>query len=176
MTHKLYNSYYMTGLPFSSKLNAKFLLDNNVPTIVPLSELASKRQEYGERDGVIDYVEPFSSKDGNMFWNAEASTAPNVPKFDEHYRNYWKLNNTQDLIDQFNYVGYHDICNYPSGPFISIHLLAYNYGGDGHSWQNKKGFNFYYDGFENFNQTGRLLPRKCFLLFSPFIKIITRNT
>jgi len=27
---------------------------------------------------------------------------------------YWKLNSTDDLINQFNYVGFHDVCNYHS--------------------------------------------------------------
>jgi len=142
-------------------------LDNTTPTIVPLSELASKRQEYGERNDVIDFQQEWGTLDGNMFWNA----GEHYPH--DHYRNYWELNSTQDLIDQFNYVGYHDICNYPLGPF-----LAAFYYDDGlyDDWHNIKGFHFYYDGFHEFNQTGRLLPRKCFRLFSPFIKLITSNT
>jgi len=153
----------MTAFPFFSKLNAKFLLDNTASTIVPLSELASKRQEYGDRDGVIDFFHHWTTKDGNMFWNAGHTEYYDHPK-GVHYRNYWKLNSTQDLIDQFNYVGYHDICNYPLGAEI-------NSGGVTHTWLNPKGFYYYYDGFGKFNQTGRLLPRKCFRLFLPFIKL-----
>jgi len=33
------------------------------------------------------------------------STEPTKP--------YWKLENINDLINQYNFVGYHDICNYP---------------------------------------------------------------
>ena len=28
--------------------------------------------------------------------------------------NYFPFNSTSDLIDQFNFIGYHDVCIYPS--------------------------------------------------------------
>ena len=145
------DSNYMTGSPFYSKLkqNSAFLLDNSFRTTVSLSALAAKRQEYGERDGVADWQQMWRTKNGNMLWNAQHGDGVDSPNL--NYRNYWKLNSAQDLIDQFNYVGYHDICNYPVGTEIYPYPILTEIG------HNPKGFHFYYHGFETFNQSGKIL-------------------
>jgi len=33
---------------------------------------------------------------------------------------YFQFSNISDLIDQFNYVGYHDVCNYPGTDQLSV--------------------------------------------------------
>jgi len=55
------------------------------------------------------------------------------------------LNNLTDFINQFNLVGFHDICNYPTKNELKLH-----YG-------SPKGFVSYYPGYDKYNSTGQNL-------------------
>jgi len=63
------------------------------------------------------------------------------------------LNNLTDFIAQFNYAGYHDICNYPENTDLFQYLepdrsknpkgLLYNY--PGYIWKNSSGISYKYN-------------------------------
>ena len=66
-----------------------------------------------------------------------------VNPYNMHYEKYWKLETIEDLIRQYNYVGYHDICNYPTTSDIQHYIFG-----------SAKGFAYIYPGFALRNQTG----------------------
>jgi len=66
---------------------------------------------------------------------------------DEGYKSLeMPLNNLTDFISQFNYVGYHDICNYPQRNELFKYLESGVY--------NQKGFEYNYPGYIWKNSTG----------------------
>ena len=59
---------------------------------------------------------------------------------------YFPFSNISDLIDQFNYVGYHDVCNYPGNDQLAVirntgetHTKGVHYIIGGHVQQNHTG-------------------------------------
>ena len=77
---------------------SSFLLDNDAPLAHEFNwtELYEDRKSFGRN---------FSEKldwngKGGLLWDSEKVT-------------FWKLNKTADFIEQFNFVGFQDICNYP---------------------------------------------------------------
>ena len=73
-----------------SPLAAPFLLNNNYAPKLSLPHLFEARQKTGKQ----------------LFW--DSATQRKIWK-----GNYWKFENIQDLLNQFNFVGFHDVCVYP---------------------------------------------------------------
>ena len=95
---------------------ATFLLDNDVVPAVSMSSLYQARQLFAEEVIKKNPAWEFNSlkyQDGNglLEWNYDTRS-------DRHWKpyrkfNYWPLENITDLIEQYNYVGFHDMCIYP---------------------------------------------------------------
>ena len=83
------------------KPKTKFLLDSEVDLAInlTLSDLYDQRKEYGKAH---EKWHDWSGK-GGLLWDDYQS---------ERKHNYMPLNNIKDLIDQFNFVGFHDVCHY----------------------------------------------------------------
>ena len=79
-----------------------------------------------------------SLADGKMLWNYSYVDYIYAYDFDdseyEYYDDYysyfysmereqfWTLNDIGGIIDQFNYVGFHDICNYPEPNELELYI------------------------------------------------------
>ena len=125
---------------FCFELEAPFLLNNSYtpPNNISLTKLYNQRKQYGA--GAHEAGNVVYTREKMLVWDAG---------FGNWHRNrekYWKLDNIDDLIAQFNYVGYHDVCNYPSA---GANLLE-------HFWEDEteKGFILYVHGYRERNHTG----------------------
>ena len=94
---------------------ATFLLDNNVVPDVSLSSLYQTRRSFAQeillKHPTWEYTTTkHHGGHGLLVWDFKAR-----PGYRDPYRRfkYWSLENITDLIKQFNYVGYHDVCIYP---------------------------------------------------------------
>ena len=92
-----------------------FLLDNEILPSVDMATLYEARQSFAQ-DLILhnpgsDFM-AFSYQDnfGLLVW--DAAIRRNVRQSYRRYK-YWPLENIKDLITQYNYVGFHDICIYP---------------------------------------------------------------
>ena len=77
------------------------LLDSEVELVnnITISDVYEQRKEYGKsREKWHDW-----NGKGGLLWDDYEN---------ERKHNYMPMENMQDFIDQFNFVGYHDICNY----------------------------------------------------------------
>lgn len=122
-------------------LKAPFLLDNSVVPAIDWEDLYRQRKTYGEAiDEITD--SRASKNNGGMLWNAAGN--PLEPNID-HYKQYWKFSNINHLIEQYNFVGYHDVCNFQHQKAV-------------HVWINpttrKKGFEYLYPGYNDRNSSG----------------------
>lgn len=79
-------------------LSATFLVDNEVVPILNMSSLYQSRQLFGQEQ--VTYEE---GGEGKLLWDEG---------FGYRQHQYWPLDNITDLIKQYNYVGYHDVCIY----------------------------------------------------------------
>jgi len=80
---------------------------------------------------------------GTLWWDYSYSSNLNG------YRkgNYLPLETIDDLIDQFNYVGFNDLCIYPADKYMAFYKDP--------SSQATKGIMAVYYGHTNENQTGK---------------------
>ena len=91
-------------------LNATFLVDNEVVPFVNMSNLYESRQLLAkEKIGWNDILDG----EGGLVWDYG----------NQGYRRhqYWSFDNITDLIKQYNYIGYHDVCIYPRSKFDLPH-------------------------------------------------------
>ena len=157
-----------------SPLAAPFLLNNSIipANNLSFSELYRQRQANGHVDGNVTakplnwggerynagrWSEGRKGKEDigqfGLLWNAYThdNHFANGTNDDRCYTrsNYWKLKNLNDLIDQFNYVGFHDICNFPRIPdFLDFRQCPGSF--------NVKSFTYLYPGYRHQNSTGTL--------------------
>jgi len=117
------------------EMKSTFLLDNSVLPSKNITELYEKRIQFGEKAPL--WISGPSN--GQLVWNYGFSWSNSNDK------NYWTLHNLNDFIKQFNFVGFHDICNYPAS-----NQLESISGGE-------KGFNSYYSYYYKSNSTGQNL-------------------
>ena len=79
--------------------------------------------------------------------------------FGDRYPKYLPFETIDDLVDQYNYVGYHDVCIYPSIKDMVSYRLE----------NRPKGVRFVYQGHSDSNQTGN--EWKCYIL----VNVVTRK-
>ena len=138
-------------------LKVEFLLDNTAKLArnVSWSTLYTLRKDL---DDPKDPKDPFYN-DGGLLWDAHGYTKRerivDIRKLTEGYRfgKHWPLNSIDDLLNQYNYAGYHDICNYPVShssvsSIVNLDLptskgLSYVY--PGYVQENSSGFEFNYE-------------------------------
>lgn len=115
-------------------LKATFLVNNeaNLCGYSSLSEIYSQRRTF------VSDKDPFMDN-GGLLWDQHEGY---------RFQEYFPLNNTADLIDQFNYAGYHDICIYPRMNELRYVLKANNID------VMTKGLRYVYPGYENQNSSG----------------------
>ena len=131
-------SFGRSNMTLCHPMKAPFLLDN---TFVPANnlnfeELYRQRQKYGEER---EYGEI-----GQLVWNLDSE------KYSEsiHKKKYWKFSDINSLTKQYNYVGYHDVCNYLQvSELHRVKLTSVN------SFT-KKGFEFIYQGYSERDSSG----------------------
>ena len=137
-------SYGKTSLILCRPLEAGFLLNNSfVPANnIEFDELYRQRQAYGESLETNGH-----RSNGQLVWNAYTF---NRPLSNTHYQQYWNLSNLDNLIDQFNFVGYHDVCNYPETSDLDVfpYLFPDLFPVAG------KGFYYMYPGYNERNSSG----------------------
>ena len=117
------------------KPKTEFLLDSEVELAnnLTLSDLYNKRKEYGQsHEKWHDW-----SNEGGLLWDDYEH---------DNQHKYMPLTNITDLIDQFNYVGFHDICNYFDESFIENILDPLD---------RKKGMRKIVPGYARINSTGK---------------------
>jgi len=109
---------------------ATFLLDNDVVPSVNLSILYQARQSRAHElilnEPVKEHTPTEYTDGGNILLNWDYKTRP---EYHDNYRRYeyWPLENIDDLIKQFNYVGFHDLCIYPRTQYdVSNTKRGYN--------------------------------------------------
>ena len=126
-----------------------FLLDNDVLPSVNMATLYEARQSFAQdlivHDPGSDYI-AWSYMDGwgLLLWDY----APQRRYRQPHRRyKYWPLENINDLIKQFNYVGFHDICLYPRNVYDTAETVySWNFG--------NKGLNRVINGYTDRNSSG----------------------
>ena len=166
-------AFARTNTILCSPLEVPFLLNNSITPAnnLSLSELYRQRQAYGHLNGDVTaepinwggerysagrWSEKIKAEENRgkfgLLWNAKTDNFYyNGTQDHRCYRrlNYWKLNNLKDLIDQFNYVGFHDICNYPTKPdFIEYRKCP------GITNKNQISMTYLYPGYRRKNSTG----------------------
>ena len=113
-------------------------MDNSIipSNDITFNELYQQRKEFGE------IGDNWASHQGNgeLVWNAYLFEDYKKP----NYKKYWPLNNLTDFIKQFNFVGFHDVCNYPTRHELKL-------------GRSPKGFFFHYPGYDQYNSTGQNL-------------------
>ena len=93
---------------------AKFLIDNDVLPAVNMSNLYGKRQSFAHellRNHSDWERNPFKYTGGTGLLGWDFDSIGNRPSYRKN--KYWPLDNITDLINQFNYAGFHDMCIYP---------------------------------------------------------------
>ena len=140
-----------SSLTLCRPMQASFLLDNTTAPAnnISLQELYLQRQTYGEQANLITYS---YEQNGQLLWNAWQRRLPGpLPGYVEeyydsqhNYKKYSNLSSLQDLIEQFNHVGFHDVCNYPK-----FNELAQRTTDD-----DTKKFGFYYPGYSENESSG----------------------
>jgi len=108
--------FYITfsvDITICSNLKSKFLLDNgaNLANGWNFSDVYDARKAYHrQRMGFWPTADEFNhiGSINDLLWRNNAKSPGNIGESP-----YWRLNNISDLIDQYNFVGYHDICVYP---------------------------------------------------------------
>ena len=114
-----------------TSLNAPFLLDNEVVPVVNISNLYQSRKLFAKRKRDWSAM---------MVWDLWKS---------ERAYQYWPLENITDLIMQYNYVGFHDICIYPKMEDLTQVQTKEDY-----SLKGIKGFQVYVEGYVGSNTSG----------------------
>ena len=127
-------------------LNATFLLDNDVVPVFNMSKLYRLRQVLEQEIIESDFssqVTPIDNSAGGLMWNYDHT------QFGYRRNNYWPIDNITDLIKQYNYIGFHDICIYPTlAGLIDYTLVTW-------PWQlSTKGLRAVYHGYAVRNNTG----------------------
>ena len=129
-------SFGRSNMTLCHPMQAPFLFDN---TFVPANnldfeELYRQRHIYGwNKDNYYYYP------NGQLVWNADWGG-----EF-IHYEQYWNFSSLNDLIKQFNFVGYHDVCNYPTS--FELHYVSWNS-------DKMKGFDVLYPGYNERDSSG----------------------
>ena len=95
---------------------ATFLLDNDVLPVVNMSTLYRQRQLFAQEiieinPGYANVYLRYQDGEGLLTWDYKAT---NDQRRDSYRRyKYWSMENITDLLTQYNYVGFHDVCIYP---------------------------------------------------------------
>ena len=102
---EFYSTSQVVCGPMKPKTN--FLLDSEVELAnnLTLLDLYNKRKEYGK------------SQEKWHEWSGEGGLLWDDYEHDNKHK-YMRLTNITDLIDQFNFVGFHDICHYFDETYI----------------------------------------------------------
>ena len=130
---------------------AKFLLDNNVVPDVSLSSLYHTRRSFAQeillKHPTWEYLQPKQWGHGLLVWDSPVDGF--YPGNRDPYRRfkYWPLKNITDLIKQFNYVGYHDVCIYPRIYQDTSHVA------NPHALYSK-GVDMVFHGYAGYNSSG----------------------
>ena len=106
-------------------------------------KLYHQRQTYGKlcEEMYSKYGEEIYGN-GELFWDYCGGGTPGGDDPE-----YFEFTSLDDLIDQFNFVGFHDVCNYISMQQISeMHLFG--------SSNRKKEFDFLLPGYNDRNSSG----------------------
>ena len=146
--------FIFSGLEFYSttkvvcgplKLKTKFLLDSEVELAnnLTLSDLYNKRKEYGKSH---EKWHDWSGK-GGLLWDDYEH---------DNKHKYMRLTNITDFIDQFNFVGFHDICHYFDELYIETILDPIN---------RLKGLQKIVPGYALMNSTGQDQQHYIFIFY-----------
>ena len=151
-------SFGRLNMTLCHPMKAPFLLDNTfvLANNLNFEELYRQRQTYGggkddyyfESRGFMFWIGYYNSigVDGKLMWNAGEHSQG------IHFQKYWNLSDINSMIEQYNYVGYHDVCNYPEiKPDLGTEELHIVDGIDGGMM---KGFNYFYPGYNERNSSG----------------------
>lgn len=92
-------------------IKATFLVDNEITPAHNMSELYQSRQLIGEEKGIEKFLDVFNAK-GGLAWDYSRYSGNRDAIFREYQ--YWPFDNITDLIKQYNFIGYHDVCIYPN--------------------------------------------------------------
>ena len=134
-------SFGKTDMTLCRPMKAEFLFNNSVvPAFnMDFDTLYRQRQIYGERF----YSGSFQGND-QLVWNVKNVEVKYC--YQKYcYQKYFNFNNLHNLIDQFNFVGYHDVCNYPKRS--ELHYVFY-------PRNRQKGFAYLYPGYNDRNSSG----------------------
>jgi len=84
-----------------------------------------------------------------FWWDYKRPGIAGGPEFPDGYRkgNYLPLETIDDLLDQFNYVGFNDLCIYPPNKDMAVYKDPGS--------NDTKGIYAVYYGHTNQNQTGK---------------------
>ena len=138
------------------EMKAPFLLDNSYNPSVNMTELYQLRINY--------FYEKYTP--GDTSYKMESSRVLRWDVFNEdgyRFQKYLPFETIDDLIYQFNYVGYHDVCIYPPTEDLS---MSSNRTG------NQKGlYQVYYGHFEK-DQTGKYQIFIVYITFLAYLLIL----
>ena len=139
-------SFGRLNMTICHPMKAPFLVDN---TFVPANNLNFEelyRQRQGEQQefDMPEFEMPLElamafCHNQNLAWNGVEFAEEWFFSF--HCQQYWNFNNLNDLIKQYNFVGFHDVCNHPK-----LTELHFQFG--------IKGFMFLYPGYHERNNSG----------------------
>jgi len=107
----LFYTYFSVDITICSDLKSKFLLDNgaNLANGLNFSDVYDARKRYHRGSFVLQPGEfNHMGRINDLMWRNESKSPGHIG-----HSPYWPLNNIADLINQYNFVGYHDICIYP---------------------------------------------------------------
>jgi len=138
-------SFGTTNKTLCRPMKAEFLFNNSfVPAFnMDFETLYRQRQIYGElhelkpkryASGVTVY--PKYEANGQLVWNAKKES------WTPRYHKYLNFSSLDNLIYQFNFLGYHDVCNYPEES--ELHFFE----------SRKKKFQYLYPGYSQRSSSG----------------------
>ena len=133
-------------LTLCQPLNVTFLLDNDVLPVVSMSKIYKLRQSM-QHNQLKDHPHPQLNvwdDEGGLLWNY-GGIESNIYGGYRAYK-YWPLENITDLIKQYNYIGWHDVCIYAKEHTLTEirdHAKSYSKGlqivGNGYTVRNSSG-------------------------------------
>ena len=136
-------SFGQTNKTLCRPMKAEFLFNNSfVPAFnMDFDTLYRQRQIYGELHEIKWYQWPdVMELNGQMVWNAKEQEGYSV--ITPRYHKYLNFSSLDNLIDQFNFLGYHDVCNYPKSS--ELHFFR----------NRKKEFQYLYPGYSQRSSSG----------------------
>ena len=136
-------------------LKAAFLLDNDAKLAgnVSWSTIYTQRKDLDGNQRKDAFY-----NNGGLLWDAAGFNSNPTPDPDTgivpeknltrgyRFQEHWPLNSIDDLLNQYNYAGYHDICNYPRYSSVSSILNL--------DIPSSKGLPYVYPGYVERNSSG----------------------